>query len=861
MEVVNQLLQGCRSDWRGLSSRIRAQLDDVPGLVWAVVLAVGLTGMALTVAAVRESPATLPRTLPWPLLTVAAIAIQRLPVTCHIRSQTLGLDFFAVPVVVGAATVPARTLIGALVLATLVVQVLRRSNGARFAFNLVNQLNGMVLSLLVLRAVTHGHYPVSPVDWLGVAAAILTYELVTDIAVIAVMAAAGAVPHGDYFRGLALQLTILIPLSCTLAITAIEAYWAQPWALAILSGPCMVAAAMYRSSNRLRGRLADVQSLYDFTVHLGGIAEMPEMLEAALRETRDTLRCRRVELGVRQAGRILSYQLDGAGSLVREALPAGDLERQLLRDGRPRLFQVGHGDPVLTRRGYSDLIAVPLSVGESNSAVLMAGNRQGEGSGPFQPEDLNLLQALAAHLSTALTSCSRLDRLRLEVAAREHQANHDGLTGLANRTLFSQMVTEALKERSPSRLLAVMLMDLDGFKEINDTLGHHTGDAVLKEVAWRVKAAVGGKQFASRLGGDEFAFLLPAATSMKDVTETAARLLRAVAAPVAVEGMVLSVHASIGVATAPVEGADASSLLRRADVAMYAAKNSSRGLAVYDPRIDHHSPRRLLLASELRRAVETYEGLDLWYQPVAELPSDRIAGFEALLRWNHPELGFVSPDEFIPVAEQSGLIEPLTWWVMRTALHELRQWLASGHPVTMAVNISVRSLFDAAIVDRLRHLLKETGVPPANVVLEITESSMMLDQSRSEGVLRQLARLGVRLAIDDFGTGYSSLSRLKDLPVDMVKIDRSFVKNMCSDKGDQAIVRSTIELATVMGYGVVAEGVEDQQTWDELSRLGCTHAQGYFLARPMPAGACRAWVRAGRPGDSPVAPTAALPAL
>ncbi|HET9076324.1 MAG TPA: EAL domain-containing protein, partial [Acidimicrobiales bacterium] len=603
----------------------------------------------------------------------------------------------------------------------------------------------------------------------------------------------------------------------------------------------------FRSSNNLRERLSNVQSLYGYAAKLEGLIELPDIVHAALAEARTILRCEQAELDVEQDGQVRRYLLDNTEVLTQEAVTSGDLERELIQLSRPRLYPTGHGDRLLKGRGFADLISVPLPFGDDDRAVLIAANRHGDGSGTFRHEDLSILQTLAAHLSTALTSSSRLDRLRMEVAAREHEASHDGLTGLANRNLFAQMVTEALERRSPSRTLAVMLMDLDGFKEINDTLGHHTGDAVLREVAWRVKAAVGSRQVAARLGGDEFAFLLPAATDLKDVTGTAERLLRAVAAPISVEGMVLSVHASIGVAIAPRRGGDASALLRRADVAMYSAKNSARGLAVYDPRIDHHSPRRLLLATELRRAVETHQGLDLWYQPVAALPGDEVVGFEALLRWNHPELGFLSPEEFIPVAEQSGLIEPLTWWVMRTAMHELQYWLSAGYPVTMAVNVSVRNLFDTAIVTRLRHLLDETRVPASSVILEITESSMMLDQSRSQGILRELSELGVLLAIDDFGTGYSSLSRLKELPVDIVKIDRSFVKSMCTNKGDRAIVRSTIELATVMGYGVVAEGVEDRETWDELGRLGCTHAQGFFLARPMTSQACRAWVRSGRP--------------
>ena len=493
---------------------------------------------------------------------------------------------------------------------------------------------------------------------------------------------------------------------------------------------------------------------------------------------------------------------------------------------------------------------------DDHHGVLIAADRYGNELVSFDPEDVPLLEALAAHLATALTSCARLDRLRVEVAAREHQAYHDGLTGLANRTLLSQVVSAAIKNRKDGRLVAVMLMDLDGFKEINDTLGHHAGDAILKAVAARVNVAVGRSRLAARLGGDEFAFVVPAATGTDQVAALAAKLQDAVGAPIEVDGMVLTLRASMGVALAPLHGEDPAILLKRADVAMYSAKSRGRGIVVYEPKIDHHSTRRLVLATELQRAVDN-EGLELWYQPIADIRSGIVTGFEGLLRWRHPDLGFVPPDEFIPVAEQTGLIEPVTWWVFRTALEELRRWHDEGYDVTMGVNVSARSLFDSTLVDRMRRLIVDTGVNPAHLTVEITESSMMLDLDRSERTLRRLSDLGVRIAIDDFGTGYSSLSRLKVLPVKTVKIDRSFVRNLCSDQGDRAIVRSTIELARVMGLSVVAEGVEDAETWEELDRFGCDLAQGWYLAKAMAPEECRAWLTSRQPPN--LAPLRRLP--
>jgi EAL domain-containing protein (putative c-di-GMP-specific phosphodiesterase class I) len=276
---------------------------------------------------------------------------------------------------------------------------------------------------------------------------------------------------------------------------------------------------------------------------------------------------------------------------------------------------------------------------------------------------------------------------------------------------------------------------------------------------------------------------------------------------------------------------------------MYAAKTAKRGAVAYDQEIDLNTKRRLILATELRQAMDAGD-LQVWYQPVAQLDTGEICGLEALLRWTHHIHGPIAPSEFVHVAEQSGLIEPLTWWVLETALRELHRWRRDGYELGMAVNISARNLLGPEIVERLGRMLSEIGVPPADLTLEITESLMMTDPDGSERILLQLAALGVRVAIDDFGTGYSSLSRLKRLPVTTVKVDRSFVQNMHHDGGDDAIVRATIELARNMGHSVIAEGVEHQQTWDRLLQLGCDQVQGHLLAAAMPAEVCRRWIRA-----------------
>ena len=764
-----------------------------------------------------------------------------MPVRIYAPENTHIVDLFSVPMLVGAVLMPAGMLLRGVVLGVFLSEVLRRNLPVRAAFNVANQTGAVALSLLVLRALAGTAAPITPRGWAALVAALLTYETYSNLWILAVLSVNGSPPDANHIRDLAKQLWTLVPLCATLAILAVETYWTEPWALLVLAGPGLIAARWQVAAVRLRQRYADQRSLYSFTVRLADLSEHADVLSVALSEVASILHCERVQLCMEQTTGASRYWLDEKGALVRSPGAFQPLEQLVVSNRQTVLLRRSHDHEYLRTQGFSDAMLVPLVTAEDHHGILIAADRHGNETVTFEPEDLPLLEALAAHLATALTSCARLDRLRVEVAAREHQAYHDGLTGLANRTLFNQVVSAAIKNRKGSRLVAVMIMDLDGFKEINDTLGHHAGDAILKAVAERVNAAVGKSRLAARLGGDEFAFVIPAASGTDQISSVASAVQAAVSAPIEIDGMVLTLRASMGVALAPLHGDDPTDLLKRADVAMYSAKSSGRGIVVYDPKIDHNSTRRLVLASELQRAVE-HGGLELWYQPIAAISSNRITGFEALLRWRHPELGFVPPDEFIPVAEQTGLIEPVTWWVIRTALEELRRWRDDGYELTMGVNVSARSLFDSTMVDRLRRLILDIGVNPAHLTVEITESSMMLDLDRSERTLRRLNELGVRIAIDDFGTGYSSLSRLKVLPVKTVKIDRSFVRNLCSDQGDRAIVRSTIELARVMGLTVVAEGVEDQETWEELGHFGCESAQGWYLAKAMDADLCHTWL-------------------
>jgi diguanylate cyclase (GGDEF)-like protein/PAS domain S-box-containing protein len=432
------------------------------------------------------------------------------------------------------------------------------------------------------------------------------------------------------------------------------------------------------------------------------------------------------------------------------------------------------------------------------------------------------------------------ERNRAEEALR-HQALHDGLTGLTNRTLLqerlSHTILTAQRDHAP---LALLLVDLDRFKEINDTFGHHYGDLLLQQIGTRLRGLLRASDTVARLGGDEFGILLPTTDAASAVT-VAQQLLHTLEAPFELNGQRVEIGASIGIASYPAHGSDTATLLRRADVAMYVAKRGEGGIVVYTAEQDLHSAQRLALGGELRGAIENDELL-LHFQPKLDLHDGTLVGVEALVRWQHPLRGFLPPSEFIPLAEQSELIYPLTRWVLEAAIRQQQAWRGAGLELPVAVNLSRRTLQDSQLPEMIARLLARYDVPPRALVLEITESSLMADPLRAAENLSQLRALGVQMSIDDFGTGYSSLDSLKDLPVDELKIDRSFVQAMASDPSARAIVRVVIDLADALKLRVVAEGVEDRATWDVLAGLGCHVAQGYFLSRPIAAAELEAWI-------------------
>ncbi|MGH2753014.1 MAG: putative bifunctional diguanylate cyclase/phosphodiesterase [Actinomycetota bacterium] len=425
--------------------------------------------------------------------------------------------------------------------------------------------------------------------------------------------------------------------------------------------------------------------------------------------------------------------------------------------------------------------------------------------------------------------------LRKQADESEHQALHDALTGLPNRLLLRDRIHQAiLSARREKKSVGVLLMDLDRFKEINDTLGHHHGDAVLQQIGPRLRAVLRESDTLARLGGDEFAIVLPHVPDPAAAIHVVDKLRRALAEPFAIQDLTLEVDACVGIALFPEHGEDVDTLIQRADVAMYLAKGARSGCEIYTPSKDHHSASRLALLGELRSAIESGE-LVLHYQPKVDVQSREVTSVEALVRWQHPMRGLISPDDFVPLAEHTGLIGELTSDVICQALVQCRRWMDQGIEVGVAVNLSMRNLLDNKFPDEVAELLEVWDVPASMLTLEVTESTIMADPMRVLHIVSRLSDMGVEMSIDDFGTGYSSLAHLKRLPVAEIKIDRSFVRSMDTSASDAAIVRSTIDLAHNLGRRVVAEGVESEETLRRLAALGCDTAQGFYFGEPRAA--------------------------
>ena len=832
-----------------------------PVMARAVGVGVGYAAAAaLLVALLFQDDRVAPEhAVSWLVIAAAVLCADLIVVQLPVAGGSVRLAMSAIPVAVGGMFTDPRGLVAALLVASVVPALCRRQLDS-----LVVSVSSRLIAASMFEMLTWWLLAtLTPLRTEGVAVAGLTAGGLTvvglglvsyELTELAGCLLAVRLIHGRRSRArggsVALQGSLIMAYNALVGVLAVLIGLQDVWGLLLLAVPAAFLGLWYRSVQVVQRRYESMQRLYGFTAQLADLPDTEAIVTAALALCRQLLLCQHAHLVLQGAERSTRWEIpdgtdgtDGTGGVAamqsRAAVldPAAPPEPDVLGVDGAVLVPKGPGHAP-TGRPYDDVMAAPVSLGTSEAGVLVVANHSVPG-GTFDRDDLRVLEALSAHLGTALTSSRRLEQLQTAVAAREHEALHDGLTGMANRTLFSQWVSRELT-RGEAQQVGVLVMNLDGFKDVNDSLGHQSGDHVLREIAGRLEALSTGEWFAARLGGDKFAVLLSSLQSVDDALAASATLAEAVARPIPIGDMPLEMGTSVGIAVAPMHGSDPDTLLQRAEVAMYSAKAAKRP-SIYDPEMERDTRRRLTLGSSLRQALDSGR-IEVWYQPVARSATGWTSGCEALLRWRDED-GFIPPSEFIPVAEHTGLIERLTWWTLENALRELRAWRAEDLCPSVAVNLSTRCLQAPDLISRIRDLLLRSDVPPSALTLEITESLLMSDPELAEDLLNQLGLMGVRVAIDDFGTGYSSLSRLKRLPVDTIKIDREFVINMHADRDDEAIVKATLEMAKNLGCAVVAEGVETFETWHRLQAFGCQQIQGYILAQPMPAHECRQWLR------------------
>ncbi|HEX9258114.1 MAG TPA: bifunctional diguanylate cyclase/phosphodiesterase, partial [Acidimicrobiales bacterium] len=636
-------------------------------------------------------------------------------------------------------------------------------------------------------------------------------------------------------------------VNAVLGVGVVASLWRDPlFALPLVAGALLL-YLLYRAHIRLSQRYDSLETLHGFTEEVSGSLDLDVVSGRVLASARALLRCEQADLLLLDPGGDHAVLYSDADGDVTSAAVADEHARKsvevALPTGKARLVDVKQGVPVwLSDAPLKDLIAAPIMFDQTTVGLMTVVNRLTPVS-TFGPEDVRLLETLANQAGVALENSRLFGRLQDEASLRTHQALHDGLTGLPNRQLLMERLIAALGDaRRDGHKVAVLYLDLEGFKDINDTLGHQAGDVVLRHVCDRIGHNLPHGATLARFGGDEFVVLLPRCYDQDQAMRVGGAILESLVSPFTMQDLNVAVGAGIGIALFPDHATDPTTLLQRADVAMDSAKAVHGGLEIYAAERDPFTPQRLALAGELRQAIGRRE-IEVYYQPKVSATTGVVLGAEALVRWRHPNHGLLMPDQFIPAAERSSVIHLLTQHVLGTALESCRLWRASGLDLSVSVNLSMRDLLDPRLPGDVLDLLVHYGVPAEALVLELTESSAMTEARRTMGILSQLKEMGIKVSIDDFGTGYSSLTYLRRLPISELKVDRQFVMNLTFDRQDAAIVQTTVELGKRLNLTVVAEGVENQETADELARYGCDLLQGFFVSRPLPARTFDAWLQ------------------
>jgi diguanylate cyclase (GGDEF)-like protein len=749
----------------------------------------------------------------WTTIAVASMyaLAERIIVRLEFRREAIALSLSELPTVVALILLGPIAAIMARLAGGVVTLLLRRTVAAKWIFNLSLFAFESAVAFAIVRFAVGGGEPSSSRLLFAVAIATTVATLIGSL----IVAAWISLFEGGLWGRLrqtfsTVALTAPFVSSISAVTVAPLLYGIELLALSII--PIVgIWYALLRLGNVSQVN-RDLDALMDFTTSIGRSLDVSVVATSGLDEAMRLIRARNGSIDV--------FDDDGE-TLVH--LSVGDV------GDHPGMDELGR-DTIAFGDGAG--IAAPIHDQDGILGLLVMSGRQA-GSDRFDDDDIDRSATLVSHLATALR------RTRLH-SAMQHAATHDDLTGHFNRSAFDEAVDAELARPHRMDCPAVLMLDLDNFKDINDTLGHHVGDEVLVRFADRVSSVLGAGDVFARFGGDEFAVFIRRPT-FTEVRQVANEILSSSYAPLKLNDLDVVITVSVGVAAVTDDDRESSSVLRRADIAMYAAKRQHAGMETYREELDRRTPERLSLLGDLREALDQ-NMLTVHFQPKVNLATSTVIGVEALARWEHPMRGWVGPDEFIPVAEETGLIKELTDQVLRASLAAVRIWRDRGLDLRVAVNLSTLDLLDELLAERIAHRLEQHGLSPELLTLEITESSLLSDVPRVMATIGHLDRLGVSLSLDDFGTGYSSLSYLRRLPVSELKVDRSFISNILLEAHDDVIVKSTVDLGHNLGLRVVAEGIENGEVMDRLIEVGCDIGQGYAISRPLDAVKFARWL-------------------
>jgi diguanylate cyclase (GGDEF)-like protein len=820
---------------------------------YAYTASLGLAAIALVWRGPLHGAAPIRELIPQPEMFVVVCVLWAAaiwaPVSLHYGGNSYIVMLGEIPVLLGLAFLSPNLLVLGVVCGELSVLLRsRRPPLVKLAFNVTAEALCMALIVLVYRELLGSHSPVSLRGWAAAAAALATQTVFSRVTLWIVMKLYGQTPE----RGNATQITTqaaLMLASICLSFVVLDAAWFSLWAMVPLVLVAGLIIAAYRGYVRLSSRFTSVQRLYDFSRALNRASLEPSSVRVdVLQQVRSVMRARRAELVLAEPSKIpRRISVDDRGPSGFEATPLDEssIITQAIDTCKASLHsnsgQAGHVEHDAIVGLYREAVVAPLMKEDVVIGAIVALDRNEE-QDSFDSEDLQVLETLAAHAVTSLQRADLFESLEHQRDDNRYQATHDALTKLPNRHLFRDRAETALRE---SQGVAIVLLDIDRFKEVNDTLGHTIGDHLLKEVSERLVRAAAGRATVARLGGDEFALIIPDVNEPQQAIEIVNDLFVEMCRPFRMEGLALAVSASAGIAVAPEHGDDEATLLQRADIAMYLAKERRSRVELYSGEHDRAMARRVELGRQLEHALKTRREFSVMYQPIADVRSGQVARVEALVRWNNSIHGAISPEEFIGIAEQTGLINQISDFVLAEACAQLARWRQAGLRIGLAINLSGHEFSDPRLVDRIAKHLRAHDLQPAMLSLEVTETAVMSDLAQVRVVLDELDALGIEIAIDDYGTGYSSLAYIHQLPVRELKIDRSFVTNLANESSNRIIVQSSIAMAHSLGLKVVAEGAEDAVTCAVLADLDCDFIQGYHLSRPMTSSQLQSWLLQG----------------